>query len=144
MMTDKNVPYEKWSRADFRRAYEEADELLKESVAERNALRADIKGANEKITQAAVDIADLKKRLHAAETSNQFMRGYLSRVQEDDTVREELVTIGEPGGEQQMVPKRKPTTFERPSDFTEPQDRQSGLYHEYGRERRPARHWITY
>lgn len=100
-------------------------------------------GASEK--EARAQFADLKRRLYAAETSNQFMRGYLARVQEDDVVREELVATGEPGGDQQMVPKRKPAQFLRPDDFTSPQeDRFSGYAQTYEERRRRARHWITY
>ena len=61
--------------------------------------------------QGGVDLRkkldEVKERLHAAETENNRLRGYLDRVMEDDHAREELVTIGEPGGEQQLVPKRK-------------------------------------
>jgi hypothetical protein len=39
------TPYEKWSRQDFKTAYEEADALLKEAVKERNELREKIKEA---------------------------------------------------------------------------------------------------
>lgn len=89
-------------------------------------------GASEK--EARAQFADLKQRLQAAETSNQFMRGYLARVQEDDAVREELVVIGEPGGEQ-LAPKREPAQFLRPDDFMAPdQDRSHGLmgYEDHG------------
>jgi hypothetical protein len=47
------------------------------------------------------------------------MRGYLKRVQEDDVVREELVPIGDPQGEQQLVPKRKPTPFMAPTPYSD-------------------------
>ena len=42
-MSDKNVPYEKWSRESFKMAYEEADGLLKACVKERNELREKVK-----------------------------------------------------------------------------------------------------
>lgn len=89
---------------------------------------------------------DLKIRLQAAETSNQFMRGYLSRVQEDDVVREELITTGEPDGDQRMVPKRKSTEFPRPSDFTEARQSVNDMagYVNYESRQRKAKHWITY
>lgn len=87
---------------------------------------------------------DLKTRLHAAEAANQHMRGYLARVQEDDAVREELIQTGEPGGEQLLIPKRKPTQFARPDDFTQPHD--NGIYcSRYMDSDRPKpKHWITY
>lgn len=84
---------------------------------------------------------DLKTRLQTAESENQRMRGYIQRVQEDDTVREELIAVGDPQGEQRMVPKRKPTTFETPSDYSE-LNRPNGMYYE--RDRPKPRHWITY
>jgi len=92
---------------------------------------------------------DLKVRLSAAESSNQEMRGYLKRVHEDDRVREELIATGEPGGEQHLVPKRKPAEFPRPSDFSAPKPKHGGdgVHEYYGHhpsERRPPRHWIVY
>lgn len=98
------------------------------------------------LTESRGHFADLKTRLLAAETANQFMRGYLARVQEDDVVREDLMTVGDPEGEQHMVPKRKPTAFPRPSDFKEPQGSEHGVYDTYGnrRERKTPKHWITY
>lgn len=90
---------------------------------------------------------DLKKRIVAAEQANQYLRGYIARVQEDDVVREELLTVGEPDGEQRMVPKRKLTTFERPEDFMEPKpsrnDIYSGGYHERNIRKKPV-HFISY
>lgn len=140
----KDTPYEKWSRASFKIAYEEAEALRKKAVDELQEERAIRKGLDETLKTSRENFNDLKQRLHAAETSNQFMRGYLARVQEDDVVREDLLTVGEPDGEQHMVPKRKPTTFERPSDFTE-QTEDRGLYGGYAsRERRKPKHWITY
>lgn len=95
------------------------------------------------LTEARKQFDDLKQRLHAADTANQFMRGYLARLQEDDVVREELVETGDPDGERQMVPKRKHTPFPRPTDFTtfEGDARTMGYVE---RERRKPKHWITY
>lgn len=102
------------------------------------------------LTESRGHFADLKTRLLAAETANQYMRGYLARVQEDDVVREDLMTVGDPDGEQHMVPKRKPTAFPRPSDFGEPPGNEPSLYSEnydtYGnrRQRKTPKHWISY
>lgn len=110
---------------------------------DRDRLRDDVRFHKDAQEAGARDFGDLKQRLHAAEMENQRMRGYIARVQEDDTVREDLVTIGEPGGEQQMVPKRKATEFHRPSDFTNPQyDSDRGIYNT--RDQRKPRHWLTY
>jgi hypothetical protein len=89
---------------------------------------------------------DLKVRLQAAETANQFMRGYLARVQEDDVVREELVTTGDPTGESVLTPKRKPTVFPTPEQFTFPAARQEdfGYAAGFNAPRHKPKHWITY
>ncbi len=39
----ENCPYESWSRKDYREAYEEANNLLKQVVVERNGLREKIR-----------------------------------------------------------------------------------------------------
>lgn len=93
----------------------------------------------------AAQVEDLKVRLATAEFENQRMRGYIQRVQEDDTVREELLTVGDPEGEKHMVPKRKSTSFDAPSQFSntgEIDDRY--LYRNDGEPRRKAKNWITY
>lgn len=100
--------------------------------------------AEKREQETRLQFDDLKTRLHAAETSNGFMRGYLARTQEDDAVREELVTVGDPDGEQHLVPKRKPTAFPRPSDYTHPYPPDNYDKHATARERRPPKHWITY
>lgn len=91
-------------------------------------------------------IKDLKERLANAEASNEFMRGYLARVQEDDTVREDLITVGDPEGESTLTPKRKGTAFLRPNDYREDRDRVSGIMGSSERWRDPPRrkHWVTY
>ena len=141
---DKDVPYEKWSRASFKLAYEEAEAMSNRMRNERDEARARLAEAEAATKKVRDQFDDLKTRLHAAESANQFMRGYLARVHEDDTVREELVTVGNPDGEQHMVPKRKPTQFERPSDFSEPVSDPNRYGGWVDRHRPPAKHWITY
>lgn len=135
---------------------------LLEALQENDALKSALRKANEREASALNEMAsakeaekiardqfdDLKTRLHAAETVNQFMRGYLARVKEDDQVREELLTIGEPGGEQQIVPKRKSTDFPQPSNY-EPNAVIGGVDRQvfdggYGSRAFNPRHWITY
>lgn len=88
---------------------------------------------------------DLKERLAAAEAQNQKMRGYISRVQEDDCVRESMVEVGDPDGERQLVPKRKMTKFEDPSPFSNTGEIDHNFRGGYGQEpRRKAKNWITY
>lgn len=102
-----------------------------------------------KLTEARTLFVDLKEKLYAAEVSNQFMRGYIARIQEDDIAREELLTIGDPNGEQKLVPKRKSTAFERPDDFLDtdrPNQRiGSQSFSRFGSDDRPKpRHWLRY
>lgn len=103
---------------------------------ERSA-RIDAQGiAEEKINQ----FNDLKTRLAQSEMENARLRGYIQRVQEDDVVREELVTTGDPEGQRQLVPKRKSTVFTQPDQFMHSRD--EGLY-SY-RDRPQPKHWVTY
>jgi hypothetical protein len=128
-----------------RRTREEAEA---EIVKLRDELGAEYRGrvaaeAREKETRA--QFADLKERLANAEADTQRMRGYIARVQEDDVVREELITIGEPDGEQQKVPKRKPTSFHTPAPYSHSRNFEAGYACNTAsdRDRRP-RHWVTY
>lgn len=106
-------------------------------------IRAD--QAEARVKEVTTQFGDLKQRLLAAEQSNQFMRGYLQRVAEDDVVREELVQTGDPSGETRLVPKRRPTNFPSPNDFTTPQsDCDSFGYMSRDDERHKPKHWITY
>ena len=57
---------------------------------QRDEARVTAQQSEARIKEVMQQFADLKQRLLAAEQSNQFMRGYLARVQEDDTVREML------------------------------------------------------
>lgn len=116
------------------------EEKLGRAEAERDRERTNRIGLETKIKEVTQQFDDLKSRLHAAETSNQFMRGYLARVQEDDTVREELIAIGDPLGEQQLVPKRKRTEFPSPNQYT---DFNAGGDRFYGNKTN-NKHWVTY
>ncbi len=100
--------------------------------------------AQESEKTARKQFNDLKERLSNAEMENQRMRGYIARVQEDDAVREELVTTGDPDGERQLVPKRKPTQFFVPGNSSDLSDRDmtSSGYRMYDRPK--PKHWITY
>jgi hypothetical protein len=111
--------------------------------AERTARYAAEKDAKEVRQQ----FADLKERLANAESANQYMRGYIARLQEDDVVREDLVATGDPDGEQVMRPKRKHTSFMRPEDYRSFEDRNLMGYVEqirHDRDRPKPKHWVTY
>ena len=106
-----------------------------------------LRAAADREKEAAVKISDLKGRLAIAESENQRMRGYIARVQEDDVVREDLLKVGDPEGEHQLVPKRKPTAFHTPSPYD---DHAAAGYTDMhdalriGRDRKPPKHWVTY
>lgn len=93
----------------------------------------------EKATRKQFD--DLKFRLHNSEMEVARLNGYLSRVREDDVVREELVTIGDPEGGQRLVPKRKPEFLgNREPRMTDLCAGESYGYHN----RAKPKHWIEY
>lgn len=112
-----------------------------------NATRGELADTKQLNKQLHAQFADLKERLATAEAENQRMRGYIQRVQEDDTVREELVATGDPTGEQTMVPKRKPTSFDQPPSHSNlgEIDTSDRFYRSYENEqRRKPIHWIRY
>lgn len=76
-----------------------------------DALHRELEVVKRSEQNTRAQFAELKERLAIAEAENQRMHGYIQRVQEDDVVREELVKVGDPEGEQQLVPKRKRTQF---------------------------------
>jgi hypothetical protein len=98
----------------------------------------------------ARQLADLQERLAAALSEADRMRGYIERVQEDDVVREDLVTTGDPAGEQVLEPKRRPTRFARPGDHSPMgavDDRFPERFdgrHRDGDRPRKLLHWIRY
>lgn len=98
--------------------------------------------AHEETKEARGQFADLKKRLHNSEMEVARLNGYLARVREDDVVREDLVTVGEPGGEQRMVPKRKPEHLGNREEHHSIHDLMTDGG--YGRERKKPKHWIEY
>lgn len=108
--------------------------------AENNLKATERAQAAEKETRKQFD--DLKQRVHDLEIENATMLGYLNRVQEDDEVREELITVGEPGGEQHLTPKRKPRLHRM---YTSAPSALVGTdqYHEW-RERPKSKHWVNY
>jgi hypothetical protein len=134
------------SRAQLRT---ELEALAKELADFRDVYRRKLRElddatAREKATND--QFADLKERLATAEAENQRMRGYIARVQEDDVVREDLVKVGDPEGEHQLVPKRKPTTFHPPNAFAGYDGGSAassirGMIE--GRARKP-KHWVNY
>lgn len=118
----------------------EAKSYLDQAVAARG--RADT--SDQCLKESRAHFADLKERLSNSEMENQRLRGYIARVQEDDTVREELLTVGDPTGEQHMVPKRKPTVFEQPNNYSTPRNETSFDHYTDRANRAKPRHWITY
>jgi hypothetical protein len=110
-----------------------------------NELSRSRDAAHKDLEQTRKQFDDLKSRLYDAEMENQRLRGYVQRVQEDDTVREELVATGDPNGEQTMVPKRKSTVFFPPHPTTNFADvADSSTYSGYSRDRPKPKHWVNY
>lgn len=99
--------------------------------------------------ETRAQFADLKERLVTAEANNQRMRGYIERAQEDDIAREELVTTGDPAGEQQLVPKRKHVLFCQPTPYSVIDGRldservYDARYGQAGSRQQP-KHWVRY
>jgi len=116
----------------------QSQEATRTAISQRDAARGEVKEVHKQF-------ADLKERLSNAEMENQRLRGYIARVQEDDTVREELVATGDPDGEQRMVPKRKPTLFVEPNQYgTFGSDSGNTYLDRIRDDRAKPKHWITY
>lgn len=131
--------------AELKAALVETSKKMEDQAEQLKKWRGLAEEREKQLSTKTESISDLKTRLSAAETANQFLRGYVARVQEDDVVREEMLTTGDPDGAQQLVPKRKPTQFERPCDFTEPTRLDDLGYFRSERDRQQqAKHWITY
>lgn len=108
-------------------------------------LRGERDQAERAYKESCEQIDDLKERLAYAESENQRMRGYIERVQEDDTVREELVKTGDPQGEERLVPKRRSTIFAPQFTAVPPDGRRTADFSfERGAINTRRRHWVTY
>ncbi|GLK72579.1 hypothetical protein KHC23_07655 [Ancylobacter dichloromethanicus] len=84
--------------------------------------------------EARGQFADLKRRLHEAELANARLKGYLDRVVEDDTAREEPRVITE----QRMMPRRPPPL--QRGEFDTVDSRSMCATDGYGR----PKHWTGY
>ncbi len=121
------------------------EKMVKDLAEQRDEMRRANEAAHKDAKQIHQQFDDLKTRLHDSEMENQRLRGYVQRVQEDDTVREELVAVGDPNGEQTMVPKRKSTVFFQPNPMTQLQDAMGpSSYTGYNRDRPKPKHWVNY
>lgn len=123
-----------------------AEKMYEDQIAIVAVEKAAKNESNVSLKEARGHFADLKQRLVAAELENQRLRGYIQRVQEDDVVREELVMVGDPAGDQQLVPKRKSTVFAEPQHMADAADSGNAWPRSFGeaRERKKPRHWVTY
>lgn len=122
--------------------------VMNDQLATIRELKAKLAAAEKEKVETYIQFGDLKTRLLSAERANEFMRGYLARVTEDDTVREELVVTGDPTAPT-LVPKRKPVIFPRSDDFTYPRGSDeggavTGRWSNYATEERKPRHWVNY
>ncbi|NWG25672.1 MAG: hypothetical protein HXY30_14870 [Pseudorhodoplanes sp.] len=122
-----------------------ADAPQKQKPRTRDALEADLnmccalyadlerqlRGKENEIKEMRGRIDTLKTRLADAEFQNARMRGYIEREQEDDVVREELLTVTDamgPPGATTLVPKRKPARFDIPPLLVANQDAVEARY----------------
>lgn len=120
--------------------------VMSDQLATIRELKAKLSGAEKEKVETYIQFGDLKARLLSSERANEFMRGYLTRVYEDDVVREELVVTGDPAAPT-FVPKRKPVVFPHSDDFTYPRGSDAGVFsgRNYGEtEERKPRHWVNY
>lgn len=130
-------------KADLEKAVRDArDEVRKISVDKFTAVEA----ANKETKLARGQFDDLKRRLFESETENAKLRGYIARVREDDTVREELISVGDPDAPH-LVPKRKNQLdlvhiADGETEFNMSNEDRYGYSHD-GRERL-RKHWVTY
>jgi chromosome segregation ATPase len=106
--------------------------------------RMELKAAQQGGTDLRTKLDDVKARLQLAETEVQRQRGYIERVQEDDIVREELVTTGEPEGAQQLVPKRKFTPAPAYMDIAINNGRPCFDGGDHNQRREKSKPWVTY
>jgi multidrug efflux pump subunit AcrA (membrane-fusion protein) len=97
--------------------------------------------AENEVAETRQQFADLKERVASLGVENAEMKGYISRVQEDDVVREDLIPVGDVAtGDVHLTPKRKHRRFaERDLGMAMAQ---SGSI--FASERRPRRHWVNY
>lgn len=131
------------SRIELAKDLDAALSRVKELSVQRDEMRSKYDTLYKREEETIKQFSDLKLRLHNSEMENQRLRGYVQRVQEDDTVREELVAVGDPNGEQNMVPKRKSTVFYPPSDTT---NFDGGTLYDRirgGNQPKP-KHWVNY
>lgn len=134
----------------YRALYDDLEQQLRGSKLALGELAA---AAKSEAAELRGRIDTLKTRLADAEFQNARMRGYIERVQEDDVVREELLTVTDamgPAGATTLVPKRKPARFDIPSLLVSPPVRDQGEHHGlYSRNRAtcappPPVPWVTY
>lgn len=103
--------------------------------------RAQAEEAEKSLKEARSHFSDLKERLHNSEIENARLRGYLSRVHEDDIVRDGLVEIEDDGGKRQVP--RRPPPLEQASYSPSVSDMMTSEYDPYGRQKKRT-HWTSY
>jgi FtsZ-binding cell division protein ZapB len=127
------------------------NEELRGRSAERDnritTLERDNRDLEKRNTELCAQFADLKERVRDQVETIAHLRGYIDRVREDDTVREELVTVGDLEGERSMVPKRRHAFLPVDRSPSLPDtDRGAGgaSYFRGVSERRKPRQWVNY
>lgn len=110
----------------------------------RDAVRGwqgEVSKLKDEVKESRSQFADLKERLLNSETETARLRGYMSRVHEDDIVRDGFVEIGDEGGKRQ-VPKRPPP-MQRSHQYEGNALEMSDTFDNYGN-RKPRTHWTSY
>lgn len=140
-MTDKP---KRQTRAQLEARIAELEEAGRDGLAVRENLRKHLAESRDREKQTRSQFDDLKTRLAQSEAEVQRMGGYIARVQEDDVVREELITTGDPAGQQQLVPKRKHEPFGEMRRVSSRNFVHDGGGYMSAESRQPPKHWVTY
>lgn len=122
-------------------------------LGERNTANRLCKEAVEERDKTRTQFGDLKGRILYMGKVIAELRGYITRVREDDVVREDLIPVGDPEGQHRLVPKRKHVDLPdaAPDELRSQDDHAAAgmakIMHHYDegeRERRRSSKWIEY
>lgn len=94
------------SRQELQNDLAAANKHREQDRAEIDKLNGDVRRANNHAAEIEKNFADLKERLQRAETELADLRGYVRRVQEDDTVNDGFFAITGEDRTTQYLPKR--------------------------------------
>lgn len=107
-----------------------------------SAERSELQAARNEIKTTREQFADLKKKLYDAEIELANLRGFISRVREDDAVRDPLVEVENEQGKRQVskrFPSNSPITYIMQNHDYVPDRQLFG-----GINRETPKHWTSY